>query len=370
MSNLLRANRSSRTPAVTIRPSAGGYGRVAEIAVSENTVRSLRTQVADMRTLPDYDADPEALELAAEAILAFAAPELVEAIERVASLSGKPPALMVIRGLQVCQDPVLTPTDGVARQEDVAVEAVVLAGVMRHFGLAGTAYAEENGGRLIRAVCPVKEVSNTASSQGAAADLGSHADNGHLPIFKSNDVHPAASPPAMNSHQFFTTITPDASVPMRVKLNDDAFARFDPRGSDPTRIPQFQRLFEPLYNYASSPSHGEVHWMRNLPLLVRLDSHRFGSAMRLHTGTTEANTPAAVEALELLKRAVALTPEEVIHTRRGDIIGYLNTGVTHRREPFDARFDGSDRYYLRIYGNPRSDIVRWAGRMTRNGRVM
>jgi hypothetical protein len=92
--------------------------------------------------------------------------------------------------------------------------------------------------------------------------------------------------------------------------------------------------------------------------------------MRLHGDTTRASTPASTEALALLKRALSLAPEEVIYTRRGDIVGYVNMRVTHRREPFHARYDGSDRYYLRVYGNRVDDVARWADVMSRNGRVM
>lgn len=369
LNNLRYFQRQDQKSRLLIRPSIGGYGQVAEITISKRTQQALRTQIDLFRLLPRYDEDPEKYEHVAEAAIAFAAPVLVDAIHALLSSTSRVPAMFVIRGLQLIDDPVLTPLDGEVDQVSVSIEAAVLIGVMRHFGLGGTAFATENGGRLFRAVCPVRRDVGLATSQGAATDLTSHVDNGHYRIANSLDVHPAPYP-VMNSHQFFVTVRPDPVVPMRVKLNEDVYARFDPQGTDPTKLPQFSTLFEALYSYASPPSHGNVNWIERLPLLVERHDKRYGLAMRLHCETTRGSSPASVEALDLLKRAISVTPEEVVHTRRGDILGYLNDGATHRREPFAARFDGTDRYYLRVYGNERKELECWATRMQLKGRVM
>lgn len=356
-------------PGLILRRSAGGHGLVAELTASNAEVQLLKQQIELMQEFPDYDQDPALFELASEALVARFAPKLTRQIRLLATAVGQMPTLLIVRGLELSNAPAPTPIDGVVRQKDVAPELVMVSAVMRHVGLAAVAYASENDGRLVRAVCPVKKVSDVASSQGAAADLTDHADNGGFAIGGAFDLHTVPFP-EMNSHQFFATITPEPNVPMRIKLNEDVFARFDPRGGDPTKLPQYGRLFEGIYRFATAPSHGEVVWFENLPVLVRFDDPDKQPAMRLHCGSTEAMTPEGAESLELLKHAIRNTPEEVIYTRRGDVIGYLNQGATHRREPFEARFDGTDRYYLRVYGLPVSHVERWASSMTRNGRVM
>jgi hypothetical protein len=363
------ADQPSQRTRLTIRRSAGGAGLVAEIAVSPGTARRLRTQITEMRSLPDYDQQPTLYEMASEAMVGRAAPDLTAALRAIRQLDSKVPALIIVRGLQVDDRPVVTPLDGVFVQSVAAVEASVLIGAMRHYGLSGIAFGHENGGRLFRAVCPVAAQADMETSQGAAADLRAHTDNYHYPMALSNDTHPYRWP-IVNAAQWFATVTPLEPVPMRVKLNDDVLRRLDPRGGDPRRLAGFEQLQRSEFRFRSPPSHGTVHRIEPLPVLVRLDDTRLGFGMRFHAGTMEGVTPQAQAALELLRHAWERTPEEVIVTQRGDLIGYDNRRVTHRREPYAARFDASDRFYLRVYGQPVEEVERWAALMGGGGRMM
>ncbi len=356
---------------VKLRRSRGGHGGtsrlVVEIVVGTIVRTRIRTQLDNFRALPPYDVAPNLYERACAALLERSAPELVAVLRVVRDMSPAP-ALIIIRNLGVDETPVPTPLDGLFVQRDAPVELAVQVGVVAHLGLRGVAFTHENEGRLVRAVCPVGIHSDEASSQGAKADLMSHSDNGHLRIAHSNDTHPY-SLPAANAYQSFATIKPVPGVPMRVRLLDDILARLDPGGGEAARLEAFTDLQRPEYRFSSPPSHGEVHRLEPLPAIVTLDDPALGFGMRFHGQTMQGVTPRAAAALDLLKFAIARTPEEVIATGRGDLVIYDNRRAVHRREPYEARFDGTDRYYLRIYGQPAADVERWSSALGGNGRV-
>lgn len=365
----LAPGNAGREDQLLLRRSAGGAGVVAEINVSRASIRRLKAQIGKVRAFPSYDLEPERYEMACEALVARYAPDVARQVRRVRDMVDQIPALLIVRGLQVDDTPVPTPIDGVFRQDQAAVEAAILIGVMRNYGLSGVAFATENDGKLFRAVCPVEARSKTASSQGAEADLRAHSDNNHFVISASNDVHPYRFP-MVNAYQFFSAIVPVDEVPMRIKINDDVILRLDPGGGPATKLPQYEDLQRAEYRFSSPPSHGVMYKIEPLPVLVALDDIRLGLAMRFHAATMEGVTPRARAALDLLRHAWDRTPEEVIRVRRGDIIAYDNRRVTHRREPYKASFDGTDRYYVRVYGQPIEQVARWASVIGGNGRVM
>ena len=112
-----------------------------------------------------------------------------------------------------------------------------------------------------------------------------------------------------------------------------------------------------------------MHRLEPLPLIVTLDDPAVSYGLRYHGETAVGTTPRAEAALALLRFAMARTPERVIATGRGDVILYDNRRVTHRREPYAAGFDGTDRFYLRVYGQPAEDVEQWARSLGGNGRV-
>jgi L-asparagine oxygenase len=357
-----------RRTRLILRRSAGGAGTVAEILVSAASARRLRTQIDLFRSLPPYDSAPASYEAACATAIGVAAPSLARALRALRRLEA-PPAMFVIRGLQVSETEIATPLDGVVNQAAAAVELAIFVGVMRHLGFSGVAYARENGGRLFRGVCPVLAYSLVANSQGAKADLNSHTDNGHFPIPASDDEHPFRYP-EVNRVQLFVTLKSEPGVPMRIRLLDDVLSRLDARAGDPGHLPEYADLHRSEFRYVSPPSHGFSHVIAPLPALVTLTEPAGAKGLRFHADTMEGTTPRAVAALELLAHAVLTTPEETITTEQGDIIGYDNRRVTHRREPYDARFDGTDRYYVRLYGQASDEVRRWEGALGGNGRVM
>ena len=157
---------------------------------------------------------------------------------------------------------------------------------------------------------------------------------------------------------------------MRVRLLDDILDKLDPAGGPAEQLDAFLDLQRPEFRYSSPPSHGEIHRIEPLPVIVKLDGPGLGFGMRFHGETIVGTTARAEAALQLLRFAIAGTPEHVINTRRGDVILYDNRRVIHRREPYAARFDGADRFYLRIYGQAAAEVERWEQALGGNGRVV
>ncbi|MGZ2505269.1 hypothetical protein EHI47_26495 [Rhizobium leguminosarum] len=55
------------------------------------------------------------------------------------------------------------------------------------------------------------------------------------------------------------------------------------------------------------------------------------------------------------------SPVIALRSKPGDLILYSNTRMMHRRSAYEPRFDGTDRYFVRVYFAPLSLLA--AGRV-------
>jgi hypothetical protein len=81
----------------------------------------------------------------------------------------------------------------------------------------------------------------------------------------------------------------------------------------------------------------------------RSPNSRSGIRCRLNLGTMTGLTPRATRLLHEIREILSdATMIETIHVRRGDIVIMDNQRTFHRRASFTPRWDGTDRYFIRM----------------------
>lgn len=261
--------------------------------------------------------------------------------------------LVIVQGLPGSCPLAATPVDGMVVETDVKHLVGFLVGLLGMAGgLAPFAYRSENGGRILRAVAPNMAQAGKASSQGFDNDLGWHNDNANQPMIDELWFRPGH--PFLNPYQAFACVRPQADVPMEVAALDDVLAELIERhGEEPLRT-----LQSPAYAVRWPDSHhsgGQVA-VEGVPVLVMDADGALHS--RYHASNVIGMTAEAQGALEMLHATVKDTGSIIeINSEPGDLIAYSNSRTMHRRRAYKPRFDGIDRYYVRLYLAPGSALA-------------
>lgn len=325
----------------SLSKTPGGSDSRAIISVNEATALKIASISSDRLAHGSYDHDPTGFESDARRLFLDAAPELAAAI-MFAKAADVP--VIEVRNLPSPKSQVRTPSDGVVAEQDVRRYVLNLVGTLGGaWGLCGFSYESENEGRLLRAISPVQTRALEASSQGFADDLGWHQDNANrripgVPDTIRNDRGP------MNAYQAFVCVRPDPDVPMDlVTLADIAAEAAKRHGSM-----LIDALAAPDFAINRPDSHGGGRDVEEVPLLVRDAAGRLYG--RFHAGNVVGLTPEAQAAYEAFRQIATATRSTMeVQGERGALLMYSNTRTLHRRRRFAPRFDGADRYYVRLY---------------------
>ena len=79
---------------------------------------------------------------------------------------------------------------------------------------------------------------------------------------------------------------------------------------------------------------------------------------RYHEANVTASNAEASAALDKFRKVVASTTSVMeVHALSGDLLIYRNTRIMHRRRAFLAKYDGTDRYYVRVYMAPKAALA-------------
>ena len=265
--------------------------------------------------------------------------------------------LMLVRGLPLPNFLPPTPTtNGWTEDSELAFNLSLQFGLYSCFGITPVAYAGENNNRPIRHVVPSQISLNEISSQGSLHAFKMHVDNPHLPL----DVEAVGDLSGCPQFLALKCLRADTSVPTNVVLLDDVLAG----------LPEFvvKGLEKPIYSVIRPDSFGPLRTIVSpLPLVARTECGRYLS--RYDRQFSRPNTEEAefcirvfesvLERSELVKRFI-LTP--------GDVLVFHNQRVLHARDAFEPRFNGMDRWLIRLYGLcdrnrllPAENDLQWLG---------
>ncbi|QLH64515.1 TauD/TfdA family dioxygenase [Serratia symbiotica] len=208
-----------------------------------------------------------------------------------------------------------------------------------HFdvGLWPVVYEGENNGHLIRHVCPLLTKADTISSQGGAHDFYPHVDNPDLRI-TGEAIKPrlGCCPDTLT----LLCLRDEPGVNTSILLIDEVLKRLDVETITDLKRPEFQvRRPESFENTIV---------IKSLPVLVK---HKGLYYSRFDWHNVSGMTKAAEHALEKLRHTTL--NNELWHNVPlvpGTAVTFLNQRTLHTRNAFTPRYDGTDRWLLRVFG--------------------
>ncbi len=307
---------------------------IQEIFISYAEAQSLKNNQVTITDFSDHSLLDSMDECATLFRLALTANNLAKIIH---FKNNRDAVVMIIRGLPCEQDIPATPyyANESLMQTQQAVTATL--GIYELLKLYPVTYEGENAGHLFRHVVPAKPAVHQKSSHGSYFTLGMHVDNCHLPLApEPGDRNFSSSPEYLS----LFCLRCDLRVYTKVAILDEAVKQLP---SD-----SVHELLKPNFTLTMPESFSNRR-ERTLPILIRDQSGVYYS--RFDREYTQPKTKAAQRAFEHLSEALLKPPAlHNIMLRPGDFMIFKNQRVTHARESFTPRFDGTDRWLLRVFG--------------------
>lgn len=273
------------------------------------------------------------------------APELPrEVVELVLRLRADPqaPGTLLITGMPLDDD--LPPTPTAPQPPTFRPGAVSRCSILLLAILLGepVAYAGEKDGALVQNVFPTRDQRAEPSNESSAVPLEFHTE---LTFSREapEQCFDAAAPD-------FVLLLALRSLPERAATTSIIDARDLCRLLEPAEV---EALRQPWFELRSPHSfmrdgNGSRPWSPPLALVRGPEEHP-SVVFDISCGV-RARTPEAEGALAALRRACAHSAiQRHVSLRSGDLLVIDNHKCAHARSPYEARFDGRDRWLHRTY---------------------
>ena len=267
--------------------------------------------------------------------------ESVLGSEKIQQLRNFPQArdvAMIVRGLPLDPQLPATPYDLEPGIENLSILAGAILSVLHTLQTRPLAYEGESTDSVFRHVSPKRKRETEKSSYGSRADLDMHVDNPHLPLTCEPVLQLSACPEYLS----LTGLRCELDVPTRIVAIDEVLAILPAYVEEELSRPNFT-----VRRPASFGKQGNV--LENVPLLYR--SATDGLYCRYNKASVEATCAPAQFALQLF--AAAANHPDVVHhimLQPGDMLIFKNQQTLHARDGFTPRYDGRDRWMLRVFG--------------------
>lgn len=187
-----------------------------------------------------------------------------------------------------------------------------------------TGYKQEQDGRLIQSIFPIKKLETAQISSSSKTNLELHTETAFHPY-----------PP---SKVILMCLRGDAEAFTTFAIVDDIVASLDKTTIDCLKEPLFVTAIDESFRM-----HGEPNRSVLLPILRdTLD----GLEICFDQFFMRGKTFQAQEALDAITIAIADNTKEV-SLQAGDVLTLNNHKLVHGRKSFTARYDGTDRWLLR-----------------------
>lgn len=243
---------------------------------------------------------------------------------------------LVIRGLPIDHHLPPTPYKGYESPENSPLANAIHIGLYHLAGLRPVAYQNENGGQLFRHVVPASGGRSQRSSHGSKLTFGFHVDNPDLPLTPEPLGDSSACPEFLS----LLAVRSDLKVRSSIALLDKVLGDLNANVISHLCESEF------LISRPDSFSEGKKTC---LPLLV------FGDAgvafCRYDKENTAPLTPRAAAALLMFEAALERVENQMATVfLPGDLLIIRNQRTLHRREGYQPRDDGADRWLIRLFG--------------------
>jgi len=238
-------------------------------------------------------------------------------------------SVIVVRGLPVDPSPPATAYGGAVDPAASSQSIINLHAAAAALGLYPIAYAGESAS-ILHAVCPVRAALGETSSHGFDTALPFHTDYADRPI----DVAEADQSPAAAA-LIFAVEHAEPAIPMECITLWRLLGALTPEQIHIGRQAEFAVRPPAIFRG------GQVTRTRRLFLA--------DGRCRLNLGRMTGITARAARLLDDLRTILADDAMVTrIPVRRGDIVVIDNQRAIHRRAAFTPRWDGTDRYFIRM----------------------
>ncbi|MBT9183712.1 MULTISPECIES: TauD/TfdA family dioxygenase [Pectobacterium] len=208
-----------------------------------------------------------------------------------------------------------------------------------HFeaGLWPVVYQGENDGHLIRHVCPMISSGNKISSQGAKYDFYPHVDNPDLSITGEKSSKRLGNCPDTLT---LLCLRKEHGVNTSLLKLDQILSILPPDIRD--------ILAKPLFKVRRPESFSKSSSVEGVPITVNEKGVWYSRFDWHNTIGMTLEAEAALEKLRFITLERDLWFD--VPLEPGDAVTFLNQRTMHTRNAFEPRFDGTDRWLLRIFG--------------------
>ena len=203
------------------------------------------------------------------------------------------------------------------------IEAAALNVAQRHGIPVG--YAQEQGGKLVQHIFPKKKNEEQQISGSSKVQLALHTET--------------AFHPYLPDHVLLFCLRGDDSAATTFALVDDIVNHLDAKTVELLTAPMYTTSIDDSFRTNGEPDEEVV-----MPILRHGER---GWEMVYDDALMRGTNPAAEYSLKELCATVAVCTQEVV-LASGDVMVIDNKKAIHGRKPFKARYDGTDRWLLRV----------------------
>lgn len=225
---------------------------------------------------------------------------------------------------------------GFIKNSEIPESVINLLGYVCLLGMYPVVYQGENDGRLIRHVVPRVGLENQISSYGSSLDFYPHVDNPDLRL----RGEAGSRSPVPDTLSLLCLRQQDNVATSILKLDDVL---------DELSGEEIKLLEEAEFTVNRPASFEKQESIDKLPLLRKGENGLYVS--RFDYPNVRASNPKYNSVLEKFKR-VSLDPKKWVslHLKPGQVVTFDNQRTLHTRNGFKPKFDGNDRWLLRVFG--------------------
>lgn len=253
---------------------------------------------------------------------------------------------LLIKGLPIDDFLVTTPATGYLPNWATPIAIRVQFAIYGLLNIIPVVYSGENRTKLVRHVVPVASSSKKASSQGYDVTFAYHVDNPDLPLMSEPNTTTSGCPEYLSLYG----VRGDYQVPTTIVSLSEVLGCLTKNDLYALAAPEFS-----IQRPASFDENQTI--TKGLPLITFDEKN--GWLCRLDVENVKPETSKAEATLERLTTLLNTRRfDQNLVLNNGDFLIFKNQKALHMRQEFSPKFDGQDRWLMRMFGlNTRKRLI-------------